>query len=209
MVFRFGFNILLDGVGSKKELMQRFCQLHLSNSFYVELLGYHHDFNTKNVTKLDIFKALEQGKLLFTMLLFLYFVFKLLKNIISDVLELTDNYKTVDEQLHAINEHLRTFILSLIFIKLLNFISKISISSKIGFDLFIIVHNIDGNNMREASIQNMLGELSANKHVHLVASIDHINSSLCMVIFCFVLFIFGLAWHWYLNETSLGTDSMG
>jgi origin recognition complex subunit 2 len=48
-LMKFGFNVLLDGVGSKKSLMQKFCQCHLADSYYVELLGYHHDFNTKNV----------------------------------------------------------------------------------------------------------------------------------------------------------------
>jgi origin recognition complex subunit 2 len=75
---RFGFNILLHGVGSKKSLMQKFCHTHLANDYYVELLGYHHDFNTKN----------------------------LLRNIISDILELNETFKTSDEQLNAINNNL-------------------------------------------------------------------------------------------------------
>ncbi len=48
-LMKFGFNVLLDGVGSKKALIQNFCQNHLTDSYYVELFGYHHDFNTKNV----------------------------------------------------------------------------------------------------------------------------------------------------------------
>ena len=51
---RIGFNILLHGVGSKKKLIQKFSQNHLANDYYVELLGYHHDFNTRNVRNIFI-----------------------------------------------------------------------------------------------------------------------------------------------------------
>ncbi|CAF0760215.1 unnamed protein product [Brachionus calyciflorus] len=124
-LMNFGFNILLHGVGSKKSLVQKFCQTHLDNYFYFELLGYHHDINTKN----------------------------LLKNILSDVLELNDIFKTPDEQLNAINQNL-------------------------NMPLFIIIHNIDGNCLRDTSTQYSLSELASNKFVHIIATVDHINTSL-------------------------------
>jgi len=45
--------------------------------------------------------------------------------------------------------------------------------------LFIIIHNIDGNCLRDTSIQYCLSELASNKYVHILASVDHINSSIC------------------------------
>ena len=48
--FRFGFNIILFGIGSKKSLIERFVKLHLKNDHHVVLLGYHPDMNAKNVS---------------------------------------------------------------------------------------------------------------------------------------------------------------
>jgi origin recognition complex subunit 2 len=52
---------------------------------------------------------------------------------------------------------------------------------KINFvevDLYLIIHNIDGNNLRDANVQNMLSELASNNFIHILASVDHVNSSL-------------------------------
>jgi origin recognition complex subunit 2 len=46
---RFGFNILLYGVGSKKSLIEKFVKLHLKSEHHIVLLGFHPDFNAKNV----------------------------------------------------------------------------------------------------------------------------------------------------------------
>lgn len=120
-----GFNILLHGVGSKKKIIENFCEKMLHNSYYVILLGYHHDLNAKN----------------------------LLKSILSDVLELYDTYKTFDEQINAINQNLKT-------------------------DLYLVIHNIDGNCLRDSSVQYWLSELANNRLIHFIASVDHINSGL-------------------------------
>lgn len=120
-----GFNILLHGVGSKKKLLENFCEKFLHNSYYIILLGYHHDLNAKN----------------------------LLKSILNDVLELNEGFKTFDEQLNAINQNLKT-------------------------DLYLVIHNIDGNCMRDCSVQYWLSELATNKFIHFIASVDHINSGL-------------------------------
>lgn len=48
----------------------------------------------------------------------------------------------------------------------------------LGVDLFIFVHNIDGAMMRQHSVQSLLSWLATSHHVHLVASIDHINAPL-------------------------------
>ena len=43
-------------------------------------------------------------------------------------------------------------------------------------DIYIIIHNIDGVRLRSDITQNVLSILASNPHVHIVASIDHINA---------------------------------
>lgn len=44
--------------------------------------------------------------------------------------------------------------------------------------LFLIVHNIDGTMLRNAKAQNVLSRLASIKNLHMIASIDHINTPL-------------------------------
>ena len=41
-----------------------------------------------------------------------------------------------------------------------------------------MIHNIDGNCLRDSSIQNCLSELAANRNIRIIATVDHINSPL-------------------------------
>ncbi|XP_077484068.1 origin recognition complex subunit 2 isoform X1 [Amblyomma americanum] len=45
-------------------------------------------------------------------------------------------------------------------------------------DIFILINNIDGLNLRNAKAQEMLSTLSTARHIHIVASVDHINAAL-------------------------------
>ncbi|XP_046402731.1 origin recognition complex subunit 2 isoform X2 [Ischnura elegans] len=45
-------------------------------------------------------------------------------------------------------------------------------------ELFLIVHNIDGITLRNEQSQTILSRLAAIKNVHVIASLDHINSPL-------------------------------
>ena len=72
---------MLHGVGSKKKLIQLFCEKYLKDAHYVELLGYHHDLNAKN----------------------------LIRSILLDVLELNESFKTLDDQINAINQNLSLY----------------------------------------------------------------------------------------------------
>jgi len=122
---RFGFNVLLYGVGSKKILLEKFVKNYLQNDYHLVLLGYHPDLNTRNI----------------------------LKNIIYEVLGIADTFKTFDEQINVIRKHLQ-------------------------FPLYLVIHNIDGNCLRDSEIQFCLSELATIPNVHFVASVDHINSAL-------------------------------
>lgn len=44
--------------------------------------------------------------------------------------------------------------------------------------IFLMVHNIDGPMLRNGKSQSILSRLASIKHLHMVASIDHINTPL-------------------------------
>ena len=54
-----GFNILTHGVGSKKKMLEKFCETYLHNAYYIQLLGYHHDLNPKNVSIVEQSKEMN------------------------------------------------------------------------------------------------------------------------------------------------------
>ncbi|KDR20703.1 Origin recognition complex subunit 2 [Zootermopsis nevadensis] len=52
------------------------------------------------------------------------------------------------------------------------------IEEELSSELFIIVHNLDGPMLQSNKSQDVLSRLAKMEHVHLVASIDHINAPL-------------------------------
>ncbi|XP_013138716.1 PREDICTED: origin recognition complex subunit 2 [Papilio polytes] len=55
--------------------------------------------------------------------------------------------------------------------------------SENNVDLFLIVHNIDGDMLRNSKSQAVLASLAQLKNVHMIATIDHINAPLCKYYF--------------------------
>ncbi|KAM7313978.1 origin recognition complex subunit 2 [Ixodes scapularis] len=45
-------------------------------------------------------------------------------------------------------------------------------------ELYLLINNIDGPNLRQSKAQAVLSRLSAVAHIHIVASVDHVNASL-------------------------------
>ncbi|KAL1415681.1 hypothetical protein MTO96_029047 [Rhipicephalus appendiculatus] len=45
-------------------------------------------------------------------------------------------------------------------------------------DIFILINNIDGLGLRSAKVQEILSTLSIATHIHIIASVDHINAAL-------------------------------
>lgn len=43
----------------------------------------------------------------------------------------------------------------------------------------LVIHNIDGPGLRDSDTQQSLARLAACSHILMVASIDHVNASLC------------------------------
>lgn len=42
--------------------------------------------------------------------------------------------------------------------------------------VFLMIHNLEGNMLRNERAQNVLSRLASLKNIHLIASIDHINT---------------------------------
>ena len=45
-------------------------------------------------------------------------------------------------------------------------------------EVFLLIHNLDGPMLRNESTQTALSILAASKHIHIIASVDHINAAL-------------------------------
>ena len=45
-------------------------------------------------------------------------------------------------------------------------------------EVFLLIHNLDGPMLRNESTQSALSILAASKHIHVIASVDHINAAL-------------------------------
>ena len=78
--------------------------------------------------------------------------------------------------------------------------------------IYILLNNIDGANIRNEKAQQILAELASIEHVHLIATIDHINAPLLWDEYKCKLF----NWLWfdcttfdaYTDETSVETSLM-
>jgi hypothetical protein len=53
----------------------------------------------------------------------------------------------------------------------------------------LLIHNIDGPALRDAESQQCLAQLSCCPHVHIVASIDHVNAPLCKFLLFYCIFV--------------------
>ena len=60
-------------------------------------------------------------------------------------------------------------------------IAYLNDNREVNFYVYVIVHNIDGPSLRDDDAQRVLANLAACGHVRFVASVDHVNSSLCMI----------------------------
>ena len=59
-----------------------------------------------------------------------------------------------------------------------NTFEKLSGNGTVPQQVFLIVHNLDGPMLRNDRAQSALSILGVSKHIHIVASVDHINSAL-------------------------------
>lgn len=50
----------------------------------------------------------------------------------------------------------------------------------------VVIHNIDGPGLRDSETQQYLARVAACSHIHIVASIDHVNAPLCKSILAII-----------------------
>ncbi|XP_065092456.1 origin recognition complex subunit 2 [Ochlerotatus camptorhynchus] len=124
-----GYNILLYGLGSKRNLLQAFHRKVLANQPVIVVNGFFPTLTVKDI----------------------------LEAITCDVLDLS---------VHSANFH-----------ELVDIIEE-EFSYLPDTHLFLIVHNLDGTMLRNSKAQNILARLAKIDNIHLLASIDHINTPL-------------------------------
>ncbi|XP_059612059.1 origin recognition complex subunit 2 [Phlebotomus argentipes] len=120
-----GFNILLYGLGSKRNIMSEFHQEMLQDQQVVVVNGFFPSLTIKDI----------------------------LSSIICDILDLDSVPTCPHEAVQLIERQIETHI-------------------------FLIVHNLDGAMLRNSKAQSVMSQLARISNVHLIASIDHINTAL-------------------------------
>ncbi|XP_018570267.1 origin recognition complex subunit 2 [Anoplophora glabripennis] len=123
------FNILLYGLGSKKNILQSFQNQYLNDHPVIVVNGFFPTLSIKNI----------------------------LDGILIDLFELQDVPSNINEACELIIQEL---------------------TSMPELRLYLIIHNIEGEMIKNSKSQNILARLAAVKNIHLIASIDHINAPL-------------------------------
>ena len=129
-----GFNILLYGLGSKRELIESFRNEKLSGSTHLAINGYFPGLTIKQV----------------------------LHTLSGDLLGQVGTFKNHSEHAKSICRRLEE-------------------EEEGGGgvkEVFLLIHNIDGTSLRSEKAQVALSILARSPHIHVVASVDHINASL-------------------------------
>lgn len=123
------FNILIYGLGSKRNILHKFQMDYLKDVPVIVVNGYFPTMSIKNV----------------------------LDSIIVDLLELNENPNNPIEACEMIIQEFKSIP---------------------DTNLYIIIHNIEGEMIRNCKSQNILAKLTCIRNIHLIASIDHINAPL-------------------------------
>lgn len=129
VVLNEGFNVLLYGLGSKRDLI---------NSFHRELIK-----SQPVIIVNGFFPGLT--------------IQDIINGIATDILEISTTPSNPHEAVAAIEREL------------------ISLGD---LHIFLLVHNIDGPNLRVPKVQEVLSCLAKVRNIHLIASVDHINAPL-------------------------------
>lgn len=129
MVLNEDFNLLLYGLGSKRELMNRFQSELLKTHPTIIINGFF-----PGLTIQDVLTAIA-----------------------TDLLEIQNPSANGHEVVERIEQELM---------------------QQRDLHIFLVVHNIDGPNLRSPKVQDLLSRLARMRNIHLIASVDHINAPL-------------------------------
>ncbi|XP_055595108.1 origin recognition complex subunit 2 [Uranotaenia lowii] len=124
-----GFNILLYGLGSKRNLLQAFHRKIIANHPALVINGFFPSLTLKDI----------------------------LDSIAVDILDLNIHSSNPNEVVELIEQEL---------------------SYLPDTHLFLVIHNIDGVAIRNHKVQTVLARLAKLSNIHVLGSIDHINTPL-------------------------------
>lgn len=122
-----GFNILLHGLGSKRNILEKLHRNVLAHENVLVVNGYFPSLSVKDI----------------------------LDDIVTGLLESVCKSKNLHEIVDVIEEEM---------------------NQSPDYQIFLIVHNLDGAMLRNDMAQNVLSRLAHIPNIHLIASIDHINA---------------------------------
>lgn len=126
-----GFNLLIYGYGSKRQLLTQFATTMLTDAPLIIVNGYFPTITIKEI----------------------------LDKISSTALNYSGPTGTLQEQVAFIRAY---------FAQPERDVQK----------LYLLIHNIDGTGLRAEKVQSALSLLASCPHIHLIASIDHINANI-------------------------------
>ncbi|NXD28231.1 ORC2 protein, partial [Spelaeornis formosus] len=124
-----GFNIVLYGLGSKRDLLEKFRTSLLQDSVHLVVNGYFPSITVKSI----------------------------LNSITEEVLDHVGAFRSPLDQLDFITKRFK---------------------EDSSLELYVIIHNLDGQMLRAERSQQILAQLSSLPSLYLIASIDHINAPL-------------------------------
>ena len=143
-----GFNILLYGVGSKQKLLEDFRKECLSESCHLVVNGFFPGLTIKQV----------------------------LTKLTSSVFGHTGTFKSPIEQAQFITKELKVKGNSEVEASKVK--AKQSATAPTPIEIFLIIHDIDGQMLRSDTAQTAVSVLAQSPSIHIIASVDHINAPL-------------------------------
>ncbi|NXG48307.1 ORC2 protein, partial [Psilopogon haemacephalus] len=124
-----GFNIVLYGLGSKRDLLEKFRTAVLEDSVHLVVNGYFPSITIRSV----------------------------LNSITEEVLDHIGTFRSPPDQLEFIIKRFK---------------------EDSSLELYILIHNLDGQMLRGEKSQQILAQLSSLPNIYFIASVDHINAPL-------------------------------
>ncbi|NXX41511.1 ORC2 protein, partial [Tricholaema leucomelas] len=124
-----GFNIVLYGLGSKRDLLEKFRTSVLKDNVHLVVNGYFPSITVRSI----------------------------LNSITEEVLDHVGTFRSPPDQLEFIIKRFK---------------------EDSSLELYILIHNLDGQMLRGEKSQQILAQLSSLPNIYFIASVDHINAPL-------------------------------
>ncbi|KAK4058208.1 Origin recognition complex subunit 2 [Microbotryomycetes sp. JL221] len=148
-----GFNVCLNGLGSKFNVLNKFAQQSKSKGHVITIKGFD-----PQLTMFDIVESIE---------------------LVLATETRPSSSTTTTTKTRATQHSSSTSAIESRFRKLVTLIQQRR-SSTSSPPLILVIHNLDGPTLRLTKNLNLLTMLSSQPDVHLICSIDHVNSGLLL-----------------------------